>query len=183
MRALTDQYLKDPQSASPDLAGKALTISALNGDASLYDLYVAHLKTAKTPEEYGNYLHALGFFPEAPLAKRTFDLVLGPDVKNQDLFALVFPFINYRTQTEAWQLFKTDFPVIMKKIDASDAVELAQLAGVFCDASLRDDSQKFFGEKNLPGTERILENAKDQVNACIQVRDLQQNNLSTFLRR
>jgi aminopeptidase N len=182
-RATADQYMKDPQSVSPDLAGNALIVSAMNGDAALYDQYVAHLKTAKTPEEYGNYLRALGFFPEAALTKRTFDLVLGPEVKNQDLFALASPFINYRTQTEAWQLFKEDFPAIMKKIDASDAVGLAQLAGIFCDAGLRDDSQKFFAEKNLPGSERILENAKDQVNACIQVRDLQQNNLSTFLRR
>jgi hypothetical protein len=147
------------------------------------DQYLAHLKTAKTPEEYGIYLEALGFFPEPALAKRTFDLVLGPQVKNQDLFALYIPLVNYKTQTAAWQLFKADYPEVMKKIDASDAVALAQLAGVFCDASLRDDSQKFFAEKNLPGSERILQNAKDQVNACIQVRDLQQSNLSTFLRR
>jgi aminopeptidase N len=183
VRELTNQYMKDPQSVSADLAGKALVISAMNGDAALYDQYAAHLKTAKTPEEYGNYLQALGFFPEPALAKRTFDLVLGPDVKNQDLFALVSPFLNYKTQTEAWQLFKTDFPAIMKKIDASDAVGLAQLAGVFCDATLRDDSQRFFADQKLPGSERILQNAKDQVNACIQVRDLQQSNLSTFLRR
>ena len=109
--------------------------------------------------------------------------MLGPQVKNQDLFALYIPLVNYKTQTAAWQLFKADYPEVMKKIDASDAVALAQLAGVFCDASLRDDSQKFFAEKNLPGSERILQNAKDQVNACIQVRDLQQSNLATFLGR
>jgi len=183
VRTVTEQYMKDAQSVSADLAGKALATSAMNGDAELYDQYLAHLKTAKTPEEYGIYLEALGFFPEPALAKRTFDLVLGPQVKNQDLFALYIPLVNYKTQTAAWQLFKADYPEVMKKIDASDAVALAQLAGVFCDASLRDDSQKFFAEKNLPGSERILQNAKDQVNACIQVRDLQQSNLSTFLRR
>lgn len=45
----------------------------------------------KTPEENGNDLPALGFFPQAPLAKRPFDLVLGPHVRNQDHFAFVFP--------------------------------------------------------------------------------------------
>lgn len=182
-RATAEQYMKDPQSVSPELAGKALTVSAMNGDATLYDKYVAHLKTAKTPEEYGFYLQALGFFPEPALAKRTFDLVLGPEVKSQDMFALASPFINYRTQTEAWELFKTDFPTIMKKIDASDAIGLAQVAGAFCDAHLRDDSQQFFANQKLPGSERILQNAKDQVNACIQIRDLQQKNLSTYLER
>jgi aminopeptidase N/puromycin-sensitive aminopeptidase len=182
-RATTAQYMKDPQSVSPDLAGKALTISAMNGDTALYDDFVAHLKTAKTPEEYGFYLQALGFFPQPELAKRTFDLVLGPDVKNQDLYALYFPFANYQTQTEAWELFKADFPTILKKVDAPDAVSLAQVAGAFCDAGLRDDSQKFFAQQNLPGTKRILQNAQDRVNACIQVRDLQQKNLAAYLER
>lgn len=182
-RATTDQYMKDPASVNPELAGKALTISAMNGDTALYDQFVAHLKSAKTPEEYGFYLQALGFFPQPALAKRTFDLMLGPDVRNQDLYALAFPMVNYETQAQAWELFKADFPTILKKVDAPDAVSLAQVAGLFCDASLRDDSQKFFTEQNLPGTKRILQNAQDQVNACIQVRDLQQKNLSAYLER
>ena len=180
-RATAGQYRKSPESVDTALAGRALTIAALNGDAALYDEYVAHLKTAKNPEEYGFYLRALGAFPEAALAKRTYDLVLGPEVKNQDMYGLFFPLINYKTQAAAWELFKTDFPSIMKKIDASDAVGLAQVSEVFCDAKLRDDSQKFFAEQKLPGTQRILENGRDNVNACIQVRDLQQKNLSAYL--
>lgn len=182
-RATAEQYMKDPQSVSPEIAGKSLMIAAMNGDAALYDQYVARLKGAKNPEEYGFYLQALGMFPEPELAKRTYDLVLGPDVKNQDLYALYFPLINYRVQPQAWELFKTDFPAIMKKVDGPDAVSLAQAAGAFCDAGLRDDSQKFFAAQKLPGTERILQNAKDQVNACIQVRDLQQKNLASYLER
>jgi aminopeptidase N len=182
-RATADQYMKDSTSVNPELAGKALTISAMNGDTALYDQFVAHLKSAKTPEEYGFYLQALGFFPQPALAKRTFDLMLGPDVRNQDLYALAFPMVNYETQAQAWELFKADFPTILKKVDAPDAVSLAQVAGLFCDAGLRDDSQKFFTEQNLPGTKRILQNAQDEVNACIQVRDLQQKNLSVYLER
>jgi len=182
-QATAQQYMKDPQSVNPDLAGKALVIAAMNGDAALYDQYVAHLKTAKSPDEYGFYLQALGMFPQPELAKRTYELVLGPEVKNQDLYALYFPLVNYRVQPEAWELFKTDFPEILKKVDAPDAVGLAQVAGAFCDARLRDDAQKFFAEQKLPGTERILQNAKDAVNACIQVRDLQQKNLSSYLGR
>jgi aminopeptidase N len=182
-RATTEQYMKDTNSVGTDLAKNALMISAMNGDAALYDTYVAHLKTAKNPEEYGFYLQSLGMFPQPALAKRTFELGLGPDVKNQDLYALYFPLLNYRVQPEAWELLKTNFPSVMKKIDASDAVGIAQVASVFCDAGLRDDSQRFFADQKLPGSERILQNARDQVNSCIQVRDLQQKNLSTYLER
>ena len=173
--------MKAPESVDAGLAGKALTIAAMNGDAALYDKYVARMVATKNPEEHDFYLQALGAFPQAALAKRTFDLVLGPDVKSQDMFALVSPLTNYEIQPVAWELFKSNFASIMKKIDASDAVGLAQVAQVFCDTKLRDDSQKFFAEQNLPGTQRILENGKDSVNACIQVRDLQQKNLTAYL--
>jgi aminopeptidase N len=182
-RGIAEQYMKAPDNVDGGLAGKALTISAMNGDVALYDRYMQHLKTTKTPEEYFFYLRALGFFPDKTLAKRTFELVLGPDVKSQDMFALYFPLVNYKTQSTAWDLFKSDFPQVLKKVDSSDAVGFAQIAGIFCDAGLRDDSQKFFADQKLPGTERILENQKDFVNACIQVRDLQQKNLTAYLAR
>jgi aminopeptidase N len=182
-RAIADEYMKAPGSVDSGLAGKALRIAAMNGDAALYDKFVAHLRAAKTPEEYDFYLRALGAFSDTTLTKRTFELVLGPDVKSQDMFALYFPLANYQTQSAAWDLFKNDFPAILKKVDSSDAVGFAQIAGVFCDAGLRDDSQKFFANQKLPGTDRILENQKDVVNACIQVRDLQQRNLTAYLEK
>ena len=180
-RTEVSQYMKAPESIDASLAGGALMVAAMNGDAVLFDQYFAHLKTAKTPEEYGFYLDALGAFPDKSLTRRAFDIILGPDVKNQDMFALYSPLANYRTQPAAWELFKGDFPAILKKMDAPDAVGFAQVAGLFCEARLRDDSQQFFAGQKLPGTERILQNQKDKVNACIQVRESQQGNLSSYL--
>jgi hypothetical protein len=59
----------------------------------------------------------------------------------------------------------------------------AQVAGVFCDEKLRDDAQQFFAAQNLPGSERPLQNAKDTVNACIELRSLQQSKLSEYLKK
>ena len=153
-----------------------------NGDTALYDKYVEHLKTAKTSGEYYGYLGSLSLFPDPALTKRTFDLVLSPAVRNQDMFTLVGAMANPDTQTTAWDLFKADYPQITAKIDASLGGALVQLAGIFCDAKLRDDSLKFFEDKHLPGSERMLENAKDQVNACIALRAEQQSKLSVYLK-
>jgi puromycin-sensitive aminopeptidase len=180
-RSVVEKYMSSPDSVNSELASKALVVTARNGDAALYGKYVQHLKTAKTPEEYYNYLVTLGEFPQPDLAKKTFDLMLSDQVKNQDMFALVFVLRNYEMQKEAWELFKGDFPAILNKVDPSTAVGLAQVAGLFCDAKLRDDSQKFFAEQKLPGTERILQNGKEQVNACIGLRETQERNLSAYL--
>jgi aminopeptidase N/puromycin-sensitive aminopeptidase len=182
-RTTVEQYMKDPGSIDPSLAKSSVQVAATDGDAALYEKYVQHLNTPKSPEEYYSYLFALGSFPEPALTQKTFTLVLSDQVKSQDMFALYAPLANYATQAVAWNLFKADFPAILKKVDPSDAIGFAQLAGLFCDANLRDDSQKFFAQQNLPGTGRILENQKDTVNACIQVRDLQQKNLSAYLGR
>jgi aminopeptidase N/puromycin-sensitive aminopeptidase len=182
-RAIAAAYMKDPHSVDEALAGNALAVAAANGDAALYDQFMEHLKNAKTPEEYYAYFGALGLFPDPALTKRTFDFFLSPAVKNQDLFYLSIPFQNYQTQEASWNLFKADFKQIMEKVDASLGSGLVQVAGVFCDAKLRDDAQQFLSAQHLPGTERLLQNAKDQVDACIELRSLQQSNLTAYLQK
>ena len=182
-RVLVEQYMRDPNSVEAALAGNALAVSALEGNSNLYDRYLEHMKTAKTPEEYYNYFGALSQFPSAELAKRTMELTLGPEVKNQDLFFLGGLLSNVDTQAAAWELFKNNFPAIKEKAGASLSGGFATLAGSFCDEKLRDDSQDFFTSQNLPGSERPLQNAKDGVNACIELRSLQQANLSGYLKK
>jgi aminopeptidase N len=182
-RVLVEQYMRNPNSVEATLAGNALAVSALEGNSSLYDRYLEHMKTAKTPEEYYNYFGALSQFPGAELVKRTIDLVLSPEVKNQDLFFIGGLLGNVDTQAAAWELFKSNFPALKEKAGASLSAGFAGLAGSFCDEKLRDDSQDFFASQNLPGSERSLQNAKDSVNACIELRSLQQANLSAYLKK
>jgi hypothetical protein len=99
------------------------------------------------------------------------------------MFLLVGTLQNPDTQAVAWDLFKTDYKQITGKIDAALGGELVQVAGVFCDPKLRDDSLQFFREQNIPGSTRLLENAKDQANSCIELRAHQQGNLSAFLKK
>jgi hypothetical protein len=181
-RAIAEAYMKAPESVDAGLAGTALTVAAQNGDAALYDRYLERMKSAKTPEEYDHYLGALGAFPDPALAKRTFDYALGPGVKNQDLFVVAGPLTNYAVQPAAWAMFKADFTAILAKAGPGLGSSFAQFAGVFCDDRLRDDSQQFFAAQNLPDTGRVLENARDAVNACIELRSLQQSNLSAYLK-
>jgi aminopeptidase N len=181
-RALVEQYMRDPNSVEAALAANALSISALDGNADLYNRYLEHMKTAKTPEEYYNYFSALTQFPSADLAKRTVDLALGPEVKNQDLDYLGGLLGNVETQAAAWELLKSNFAAIKDKAGESLSGGFPSLAGYFCDEKLRDDAQDFFASQNIPGSERTLQNAKDRVNACISVRSLQQSNLSAYLK-
>ncbi len=73
-----DAYMKDPTSVDTERARAALRIIAHKGDAALYDRYMEHIKSAKTPEEYYPYFFALTAFRYLVLTKRTFEFVLSP---------------------------------------------------------------------------------------------------------
>jgi hypothetical protein len=70
-----------------------------------------------------------------------------------------------------------------QKSDASLSAGFARFAGYFCDEKLRDDPEDVFASQNLPGSECVLQNATDAVNACIGPRSLQQANLSAYLKK
>jgi aminopeptidase N len=182
-RATTESYMKDPASVDPEVVGPALGLTAFNGDAALYDQFREHMKTAKTPEEYFQYFGNLGSFKDPELAKRTADLFLTPDVKGQDMFQMFGILGNEYTQQVAWDFFKAHFKEIKDKLGPGLGGGMVNIANVFCDEKLRDDSQKFFADQKLPGSERDLANARERVNACIELRQLQQPNLAAFLKQ
>jgi hypothetical protein len=72
-RAIVDAYMTAPDTVDAAMAENALKVSAQNGDSTLYNKYIAHLKTSRTPEEYDNFLSAIGAFPDPALVKRTFE--------------------------------------------------------------------------------------------------------------
>jgi aminopeptidase N/puromycin-sensitive aminopeptidase len=182
-RVLAESYMKDASSVSGDAAAHALQVAAENGNATLFDRYVEHLTTAETPAAYYAYLGSLPLFSDPALLPRIFDFFLSPAVRVQDVRRLNPVLLNEKTQPAAWELYKARFPEIQKKAGASLGSGLVAVAGVFCDPRLRDDSQQFFVSQKIPGAERLLKNALDQVNACIQLQSSQQSHLSVYLRK
>jgi aminopeptidase N len=183
-KSTAEEYMRDPSSVDRDLARAALGIIAKTGDAALYDRYMEHIKAAKTPEEYYSYFYALAAFRDPALTKRTFEFVLSPAVRNQDMGLINNLFGDDATQAVAWDLLKLHFAELKAKEGAQiGGAGLASIAGQFCDAKMRDESQAFFAAQNIPGAERPLRNARDRVNSCIALRILQQNNLAEYLKK
>lgn len=181
-RSTAEAYMNNPASVDPVLARSALSITAFNGDAALYDSYLSHMKSAHNQDEFYTYLSGLMMFRDPASIKRNFDLLLSPQVRSQDLNFVTLLFSSPDAQATAWEIFKTDFTAIRQKAGPG-ANGLVSIAGQFCDAALRDDSQQFFNAQNIPGSERPLHNALDRANACIELKSLQQENLSAFLKK
>jgi aminopeptidase N len=182
-RATVEAYMKDPSSVPSPTARTAVVVAALNGDAALYDKYLEHMKSAKVSDEYDIYFMGLTLFPEPALVRRTIDLILSPAVKAQNVGLVSGLFAKPEMQVAAWEYLKIHFKELYDKAGPTTGSGLVGIAGRFCDPKLRDDSQSFFSGQNLPGTERPLRNALDRVNSCIELKSLQQANLSAFLKK
>ena len=83
-RTLAHRYLADPLAIDPSLADTVVNLAALEGDAALYDDFLAATKTAKSPEEYYRFLFALARFSDPALLTRTLEYALTPNVRGQD---------------------------------------------------------------------------------------------------
>ena len=182
-REMVDAYMKDPSSVDASVVGGAFQIAAQNGDEALYDSFMEHLKSAKSPEQYYNYLGALSYFPQPELETRTLDYIMSPEVRGQDLFFSFNFFGNPATEAQAYDFLKTHYPDIIKKLGSDMAAgQIASgVSGSFCDARLRDDSQQFFSGLNIPDKSRQLSQGLERTNICIEMREGQQPSLASFL--
>lgn len=179
--------MDDPSSVNADIATQSMAIAALNGDAAFYDKVMAHLKTAKSPEEFYIYQGALTSFDDPALLQRTLDYALSPDARSQDSAGLIWSIMQHPLgQGLAWDFVRSHWSDIQKIGGAfgggAEATVVSSTAAI-CDVGLRDQVKDFFAAHPVPSAARTLKQALERINSCIDLKDQQRPQLSSWLRR
>jgi aminopeptidase N/puromycin-sensitive aminopeptidase len=179
---LAEQYLRDRSSLDPSLVPTVLGLAARSGGRTLYDHYVEAARSAKSPEEFLNFLFGLVSFSEPELVKRTLELAVSPEVRSQDspyvVAALLF---NHDTRRQSWEWIKEHWPEVQARFTMSSGSRLVAATGAFCDAADREDVQKFFASHPVESSERALAKALHNIDACMELRAQQSSNLAMWL--
>jgi hypothetical protein len=176
--------MQNPSSVDPNVAGTALGLAALQGDAQLYEDYRAHAQAAKTPEEHYRYVDAMTDFPQRELAQRTLEAALSPELRAQDLFRPIFGLMgNPAAQQFAWDFMKSHWSELQKKSAGGFGQGFGGLAGTFCSAEARQDLQQWFQQHPDPGSNRGLRLGMERLNDCVRLKEQQGGNLSSWLRQ
>ena len=167
-RQLVEQELDKPASVEPTLLNVLVPLAALEGDAALYDRYLARAKAASDPETKYRYLYSLASFGDPALVRRTMDLILGPDVRSQD--AKLF-LASLLTSTEAralaWELTRQRWDELQKKAnDAGGNAVLVNALSSFCEAKSADEIRTFFNTHKVPDAERTLQQSLERIESC-----------------
>jgi aminopeptidase N/puromycin-sensitive aminopeptidase len=181
-RRLTDQWLQDPASVESALAGSALTVSVEDGDSALYDKLLAGSKNAKSPELYYTYLFSLAGFGDPQLLLRTLNYAISPDVRSQDTLGLVGAVMaNPAGEKLTWDFVRSRWPDMEKAGGPFASAAVVNYAGRFCDAQMREQVNDFFSAHKVAAAERTFKQAMERINACIDLKSQQSNQLTTWL--
>lgn len=173
-RRLLDRYLKDPAAIDPSLVDLAFNLSVRNGDAALYDTFLARISAAKTPEEYYRYLFSLTAFRDPALVRRNLDFAFSDKVRAQDLANVTAALLgNPTSRQQAWDLLKKNWPDLQSKVISFGGRGAIPALAAFCDEEALKDIERFFTENRAPGAERALKQSLEEIRGCVEMKKVQ----------
>ena len=89
-RRLAGLHVTDAAPAAPEPRRRGAAAAAIDGDAALYDRYLARMAgSARIPGEQLQYLAALAFFTDPALRKRTLAYATSSNIRTQDAPTLI----------------------------------------------------------------------------------------------
>jgi aminopeptidase N len=182
-RTLLEQYLRDPQSLDPTLAGTVIRLAALKGDRKLYDEYKAQAEKAASPQEHNRFLYALPAFRERSLVERTLEYAASSDVLVSDAPGLIGSLLrNPAGQEAAWTFVKAHWPELKEKLGAPFAeATVVGSTSAFCDQVHLLEVKDFFTRNKVEAAERTFQQTLESIGNCIDLKAQQQAKLARWL--
>ena len=180
-RQIAQQYLANPASVDSTLGETALSISARNGDAALFDALQHVAETSTNPELQVGALHLLAEFEDPALVQRALDYSVSGKVRNQDTaiqFIIEFSIAANRELT--WRYIQANWDRVQTQVAPRGAF-LVRSTGSFCSTDAREEVKKFFTDHKVAGSGLALKHAVEHIDGCIELRKLQEPNLKQWL--
>ena len=183
-RRRVDRHLARVESLDPSLFTVTVQLAAINGDAALYNRYLALIKGQRDAGEQTGYRAALSYFSDPVLVSRTLDYATSSEVRTQDAPSILAALMARPAAAAAtWTYVKTHWPSIEKSYDVF--LGLPQVVGAtqnFCDPDTRGDIEQFFDDHPVRGSDRAARQSLETIDRCIGTRAAQTERLDSWLR-
>jgi len=181
-RHIVDRALNGKDAPDTALLDAAFEAAARSGDAKLYDRIAARLPKAATTQEHYRLLYALAAFTRGDLAARTLALTKTGVVKINDypvFFAALLQ--NPATRDLTWSFLKEHWADLRTQVVSFGGRGAIPALGAACSAPFRDDVRQFFATHPAPGAERALAQALEQIDACLTMREKNEEALRKWI--
>jgi aminopeptidase N len=179
---MTAEALAGKRPDEPTLMDAAVSITAANGDATLYDKLQAVAENSPDPGLKTDALHTLAQFENPLLVIRTLDYAASGKVRNQDswvLFSILLQ--NPKTREIAWNYIQQHSTAVHAQFTTNSGVRVVAATGTFCTVQGRDEVTSFFATHHVDAAERTLAKSIDSINDCIRRRTQEEPDLHQWL--
>lgn len=181
-REIGTKYLANPGSLDPNLAQTALQITARNGDEALFDQLQKISETSTNPEIQTGALRLLALFENPELVQRALNYAVSSKVRNQDAAIQLSLSLDIDKNRElAWHFIQSHWDEVKKEFTPEMGTVLVGATSAFCTESERDDVAHFFASHRVPAADQALKHAIEHINGCIELRNLQEPQLKSWL--
>jgi aminopeptidase N len=124
----------------------------------------------------------LARFRDPALVERTLDYAVSGEVRNQDSSGVLVTLLRDReTQDQAWNYIQKNWEKVRAQLTVSSGEDLVRATGYFCSVERREEVTSFFAAHKVEASDRTLAKAVDSMNACLQLRAAQGNDLHKWL--
>jgi aminopeptidase N len=178
----TSLALQDAAAVSPELAPVFFSIAALNGDAALYDSFMAKAKSSEIPGTYYVYLTTLSQFSDPKLLQRTLDYAISGQVRSQDVKSVIGQVMqNPAGRSVAWDFVRAHWTELSKAGGPYNSGALIGSAASLCDAEQENQVREFFSTHSAENSSRILKQTLERIDYCVDLKAREESPLSAWL--
>jgi alanyl aminopeptidase len=158
-----------PDAANPIIVGTALVVAVdeLGNDFvdHLYQLAIGSTDAVVR----GRALEAIGSTKNPVKAAEIRELVLSPELRDNEIFSILFPQVLMpETRDATWLWFQQNIDRILPRIPEDSWGRMTFVGSAFCNTEKRAEVQAFFAERinNLTGGPRSLAQTLEGIDLC-----------------
>ena len=160
------QFLKNPNSLSPDLVEPVCSVMAWNGNSKIHEELTRLYRNAKTMEEKLRFLGAMCSFKDEKLLLKSLNFSQTPEVRSQNMqLPIMKVAANPYGKKILWPWLKANWPKLSKKVGRGNPLFNRIVASIssIADDSMEKEIRQFFKKNPTPGTERTQEQTLERI--------------------
>ncbi|HVM01346.1 MAG TPA: M1 family aminopeptidase [Acidimicrobiales bacterium] len=174
--------VSDPSSVDADVAGAVVAVVAAGGGRDEYEAFLAHHRSAATPQDEVRYLYALAGFEDAELVARTLELAFS-EVRPQNApFVLSLLLANRAGGAGVWAVVKRRWDELRRRLPENLHERALGGTTALSTPELAADVRAFLEANPLPGRERTVAQILEKLDVAVALRAREGPRLGGWLR-
>ena len=150
----------------PDVAGPIASVAAIEGDAALYDRYIARMKEAQQsdPQEEARFRGAIADFNDPALIERYAKAIFTDLIREQDRSLLLVRMHGLKHAREAgFRVLVASWDEFIAKMDPGGKQRAANAAGLLTPPALVEQASAFLRSKQTPDIKETVAQATERM--------------------